>query len=125
MGTAVFSPCRTYRYRLQRPAPDAQGGPVLGFIMVNPSTADGWNDDQTIRMVRLFGSRHGYARILIGNIFAYRSKDIGGLKDVVDPIGPENDAHLERIMMDADQCYVAWGAENKLPESLRGGGARW
>ena len=46
-------------------------------------------------MVRLFGRRHGYGRILVGNIFAYRSKDIRKLKDVVDPVGPENDANLE------------------------------
>lgn len=123
LGAAVFSPCKTYRYRLERAAPsEAQGGPVLGFIMVSPATADEWNDDQTIRMVRLFGTRHDYVRILVGNIFAYRSKDIGKLKDVADPVGPENDAHLARIMREADQCYVAWGAENKLPETLRG---RW
>ena len=123
LGAAVFSQCQTYRYRLERPAPaQAPGGPVLGFIMVKPSTADEWSDDQTIRMVRLFGSRHGYGRILVGNISAYRSKDIDKLKDVTDPLGPENDAHLERIMREADQCYVAWGAEDKLPEPLRG---RW
>lgn len=100
----------------------APNGPVLAFILVNPSTADESTDDQTIRMVRLFGSRHGYGRILVGNIFAFRSKDIRILNDVLDPVGPENDDHLERIMREADRCYVAWGAEDKLPQSLRG---RW
>lgn len=123
LGAAVFSPCRTYRYRLERPAPPGDvDGPLLAFIMVNPSTADETTDDQTIRMVRLFGRRHGYGRIIIGNIFAYRSKDIRKLADVPDPVGPENDGHLERIMREADRCYAAWGAEDKLPQRLRG---RW
>jgi hypothetical protein len=122
LGTAVFSPCRTYRYRLERRAPEGQSGPTLAFIMMNPSTADERQDDQTIRMVRLFGRRHGYGRILIGNIFAFRSKDIGMLGQVPDPVGPDNDVHLERIMHEADRCYVAWGAETKLPEYLR---RRW
>lgn len=123
LGPTEFSACKTYRYRLERSAPpEAEDGPVLGFIMVNPSTADESTDDQTVRMVRLFGSRHGYGRILVGNIFAYRSKDIRILNDVLDPVGPENDDHLDRIMREADRCYAGWGAEDKLPQRLRG---RW
>ncbi|WP_408635252.1 DUF1643 domain-containing protein [Novosphingobium kunmingense] len=90
--------------------------------MVNPSTADEQNDDQTIRMVRRFGQRHGYGKILIGNIFAFRSRDIKALQTAIDPVGPDNDSHLERIMQEADRCYAAWGTENKLPMELRG---RW
>lgn len=102
IGPAVFSTCGSYRYRLERPAPNGKAAQVLGFIMVNPSTASEQQDDQTIRMVRLFGSRHGYGRIIIGNIFAYRSKDIGVLASVRDPKGPDNDAHLEKIMRESD-----------------------
>jgi hypothetical protein len=122
IGGAVFSPCRTYRYRLERPAPNEETAPVLGFIMVNPSTADEHQDDQTIKMVRVFGSRHGFGQIIVGNLFAYRSKDVGVLQSVPDPIGPDNDAHLEKIMREADRCCAAWGAETKLPLTLRG---RW
>ncbi|MEP6867151.1 MAG: DUF1643 domain-containing protein [Novosphingobium sp.] len=122
LGTAIFSPCGTYRYRLERPPPADRESPVLAFIMVNPSTADEHQDDQTIRMVRLFGRRHGYGRLLVGNIFAYRSQDIGQLELVEGPVGPENDHHLEAIMRESDRCYVAWGAEAKLPSRLRG---RW
>lgn len=122
IGRAIFSPCRTYRYRLERPAPEGREGPKLAFIMANPSTADEKNDDQTIRMVRLFGRRHGYGEILIGNIFAYRSRNITALGTASDPVGPDNDTHLKRIMQEADRCYAAWGAESKFPIELRG---RW
>ena len=56
------------------------------------------------------------------NIFAFRSKDINALQTARDPIGPDNDAHLRKIMIEVDRCYAAWGAENKLPPALRG---RW
>ena len=39
-----------------------------------------------------------------------------------DPVGTENDDHLERIMRDADIVVAAWGPLAKLPPHLR---SRW
>jgi len=47
---ATFDPSKVYRYHLWRdwtPPPDAPRR--LCWIMLNPSTADDWTDDPTIR----------------------------------------------------------------------------
>ena len=54
---ALFSPCRTFRYRLGRRWSD---GPVLAFIMLNPSRADEHIDDPSVRRCIGFAQRLGY-----------------------------------------------------------------
>lgn len=58
----------------------------------------------------------------VGNLFAFRASDVTRLKSVKDPVGPQNDRALDRILRDADIHIVAWGTASKLPASLRG---RW
>lgn len=117
-SSAILSPCGTYRYRLER----GTGDGTMAFIMVNPSTADATADDATIRKVVGFATRVGFGRVIVGNKFAFRATDIRALRTATDPIGPENDRHLEQIMRDADRHIVAWGPLSKLPPVLRG---RW
>ena len=114
--SAVISPCGKYRYRLDRPSPDHW---VTAIIMVNPSTADAQNDDATIRKLRGFGERNRWGRLIIGNLFAYRATDVRELGKVSDPIGPENDDHLRRILAEADQVICAWGPVSKQPKQWR------
>jgi hypothetical protein len=118
--SAIFSPCGRYRMRLER---DLGGkGPTAAIFGVNPSTADAVANDHTIRKDLGFAQLLGWGRIIKGNKFAYRSTDIKGLATVADPVGPDNDAHLEQIMRDADIHVVAWGSLGKLPPGLR---ERW
>ena len=105
---AVFSPCGLYRYLLTR----GQGSPCLGVVMCNPSTADAFKNDPTITRVCGFAQRWGYPRILIGNVFAFRSTDPKGLRAVDDPVGPLNQEYLELIVWTSDRVLVAWGAHN-------------
>lgn len=116
---AVISQCGQYRYRLERTI--GMFGPVAAVIMVNPSTADAVTDDATIRRVIGFGKRFGWSRVIVGNVFAYRSTDIRGLASVEDPLGPENSHHLRAIFNEADIAVVAWGPLSKLPRNLRDG----
>lgn len=118
--SAVISKCELYRYRLEREV--ETGGLVAAGIMVNPSKADGEIDDHTIRKWFGFSSRHGIGRFIIGNKFGYRATDVDQLRTATDPVGPDNDKHLEQIMRDADLHIVAWGPLSKLPPKLRG---RW
>jgi hypothetical protein len=113
--------CGPYRYRLERALLPA-GGQVAAVLMVNPSKADAEIDDQTIRKVCGFGLRLNFSKVIVGNEFAWRATDITELRAVTDPIGPDNDRHLEQIMRDADVHIVAWGALAKLPMTLR---KRW
>ena len=116
-SSAIISPCETYRYRLER------DGPGIGqttVIMVNPSTADAVENDATIRKLLGFGRHYDWGRIVVGNLFAYRSKDVKALATSADPVGPDNDGHLMDMMREADRLVVAWGPAAKLPQRLRG-----
>lgn len=113
---AIISDCGRYRYRLDRPGSSAGATAV---IMVNPSTADAAIDDATIRKLKGFGERNGWGRIIVGNLFAYRATDVRELGKVADPIGPENDDHLIRILAECDQVVCAWGPISKQPKYQR------
>lgn len=115
-GNAIISPCGTYRYRLER---DGPGSGATAIIMVNPSTADAEQDDATIRKLRGFGERYQWGQLIVGNLFAYRATDVRALGVASDPIGPENDAHLDRMLAEAERLIVAWGPMSKLPKRLR------
>jgi hypothetical protein len=114
--SAIISDCGAYRYRLERDGP-GEGSTVI--IMVNPSTADATADDATIRKLKGFGERHGWGRLIVGNLFAYRATDVRELAKAGDPIGPENDEHLEAMMEDASRIVAAWGPVAKVPRALR------
>lgn len=118
-GPAVISPCERYRYRLER---ILGTGPAMGIVMINPSAATADMDDPTIDRVQTVCTRFGFGRAIIGNLFAWRTGDVAELARVVDPVGPENDAHLARLAQEADVVVVAWGAPGKLPRSHAG---RW
>ncbi|MFM7350008.1 MAG: DUF1643 domain-containing protein [Erythrobacter sp.] len=118
-GPAVYSPCGSYRYRLERIiAP----GPVLGIVMTNPSRASAAMDDPTIAAVQRLCARFGFGRAIIGNLFAWATPDIAELARVADPVGPDDDRHLESLAREADMLVVAWGAAAKLPRTHPG---RW
>jgi len=116
VGRAVISDCGQYRYRLER---DGTADGATAVIMVNPSTADAEQDDATIRKLKGFGERNEWGRIIVGNLFAYRATDVRDLGKVSDPIGPENDEHLFRIISSVDRIVVAWGPIAKQPKYQR------
>ncbi len=115
--SAIISDCGLYRYRLER---DGPGEGSTAIIMVNPSTADAEQDDATIRKLRGFGARHGWGRIIVGNLFAYRATDVRELGKVADPVGPDNDNHLAAMLAEASRVILAWGPVTKQPRGLRG-----
>lgn len=117
---AIISDCGRYRYSLERDT--GQGGMVASFGGVNPSTADGDVDDQTIAKLYGFGRRLGVGKWLVWNPYAYRATDVRQLAIADDPIGSENDAHIEAILRASELHIVGWGTLGKLPPRLRG---RW
>ena len=103
-----FSPCRTYRYTLQI-IWDAQL-PLIMFIGLNPSTADETNDDPTVRRCIQFAKDFGGGRLVMTNIFAFRSTDPKAmLTHPGDVVGPENDAALVGSAHPAQLIICAWG----------------
>jgi hypothetical protein len=70
---ALLSACGYYRYWLSREWDDSL--PIVTFIMMNPSTADAFNDDATIRKCVGFAKAWGFGRIRVVNLFALRSRE--------------------------------------------------
>lgn len=109
--TGRVSACGLYRYRLTRQWAE---GDMLPFVMLNPSTADAYVDDPTIRRCMGFARREGYAGILVVNRFAFRSKDPDALKTVEDPFGPDNLAALSEVAhwsaQSGNPIVCGWGA---------------
>ena len=111
---AVISACGRYRYSLSRLWDHHR--PVATFIMLNPSTADAVGDDATIRKCMGFAHRWGMGGVLVGNLFAVRATDPRDLLKADDPVGPDNELHLERICREAGATgnggivVCAWGA---------------
>lgn len=109
--SATISACGQYRYSLSRIWGD---GPLLGFVMLNPSTADGEQDDPTIRRCKAFARDAGFAGIVVGNLFAWRATAARELRQVGDPIGPDNDLHLKELIARPNIVVCAWGAGGTL-----------
>src|SRR5947199_273854 len=85
---AVLSPCGEFRYLRKRqwgPLTVGKKPALLGFLMLNPSTADAAKDDPTIRRCIGFGKQLDYDGIIVANLFAYRSPHPEMLKTAEDP----------------------------------------
>lgn len=138
---ATISQCGRYRYRLWRewrlhPVPaqwdmwvDERGKPVVDgagaqlgepkacvFIMLNPSTADGAQDDPTIRRCVSFARSWGFDRLEVLNLFAHRAtnpRELLALSDEDDPVGPSNLEAFKDVLHyggPVGRLVCAWGA---------------
>jgi hypothetical protein len=110
-SSAALSACSRYRYGLTRQWDD---GPMMGFVMLNPSTADADCDDPTIRRCIGFARRDGCGGIVVVNLFPLRATDPAQLwaTRYPDRFGPESDSELQRhIRMVTGPLVAAWGAD--------------
>ena len=107
-STATISDCGTYRYTLGRVWDMAL--PQMGFVMLNPSTADADADDPTIRKCIGFAKRANCGGINVVNLFAFRATDPADLRKAGYPVGPDNDSHIEIAMRASHSAVCAWGA---------------
>lgn len=105
---ARISDCQRYRYLLRRTWNHAR--PRYLFVMLNPSTADGEQDDATIRSVVRITDSLGGGSFEVVNLFAWRATDPKDLLEVNDPIGPLNDKVIMAALRRCDIPIVAWGA---------------
>lgn len=107
---AVLSDCGLYRYLLRRVWDRTK--PIALVCMLNPSTADAYVDDATIRsLIRLFTAL-GYGGFEVVNLYAWRATDPKELAKAADPVGPRNDAILEAAIGRCDVIVCAWGAHS-------------
>ncbi len=110
---AWLSPCRKFRYRLNRIWDESL--PRVTFIMLNPSTADEWEDDPTIRRCIGFAKSWGYGGIQVCNLFPYRATNPKELLTAENPCHPtmefslRNDVFIEEAIQESDKVIYAWG----------------
>ncbi len=108
---AVISDCGKYRYALTRGASNAR---FMHWIMLNPSTADAFVDDHTIRKCIGFARRLNFTGITVHNLFAVRATKPADMMAAADPVGPDNHTYIERMLSRAafneELVVCAWGA---------------
>ena len=97
---AILSTDRKYRYVLTRIWDETK--PTVVFIGLNPSIADEEKDDQTIRKCIGYSKRWGNGKLIMVNLFAFRSTGPSLLKRVEDPVGPENDSYIQKYVSESD-----------------------
>ena len=112
---ASISSDERFRYSLGRTFKNQvnPSGAKLLFVMLNPSTADGQNDDPTIRRCLGFAWDWNFYQVTVGNVYAYRATDpkdlIAALARGEDCHGPSWEHTLGNLAFEADTCIVAWG----------------
>jgi hypothetical protein len=115
---ASLSECGRYRWSLTRSWHDDLLKPWVGWIMLNPSTADADIDDPTIRRCMGFAHDWGYFGIHVVNLFSFRAADPADLAAAADPIAPPpvHPRTLEKIILPVFEfcplVVAAWGSHD-------------
>jgi hypothetical protein len=104
---AVLSKCGHYRYSLSRIWDQTK--PLIGFIGLNPSTADHIKDDKTISRCISFSKAWGFGGFYMMNLFAYRATKPSVMMQSANPIGFENNNYLLELKSKVDKVAICWG----------------
>ncbi|MGN6609338.1 MAG: DUF1643 domain-containing protein [Jatrophihabitans sp.] len=120
----VLSDCERYEYAFRRVWDSTK--PLALWIMLNPSNitpVSGWTDisadGPTVARCVAFSKGWGCGGMMTGNIFAYRATKPDDLKQCEEPIGPDNDATLQRLLDEASVVIAGWGASFPRVHSAR------
>lgn len=119
VASAVISDCGRYRYSLYRKWAKSERMPVM-WVMLNPSTADGTEDDPTIRRCVEFSRRWGFGSMFVGNLYALRATNPADVPfGTSEAIGPENERHLYNMGSQSAKVICAWGANEQSFPHIR------
>ncbi len=116
LASATFSSSdkrRIYRYRLTRQWAE---GALTAFVLLNPSTADAFTLDPTLRRCQDFAKNWGSGGLVVLNAFGLRSTDPKMLRSSIEPIGPDNDLVIVDTLrrLDIERVIVGWGADPSM-----------
>lgn len=84
-------------------------GPLVHWLMLNPSTANASVDDPTIRRCIAFSRSWGAAGLVVTNLFALRATQPTALLEHPDPVGRLNGTEILAAARRADYTVCAWG----------------
>jgi len=114
--SAELSECGRYRWWLRRSwqlwkdGMHVQGKGVCCFVMLNPSIADGAQDDPTIRRCIGFARSWGYDTLSVRNLFPWRATDPKELFHAETVTGGSRGDTELLSACTADLLVAAWGA---------------
>ncbi|MBO9533052.1 MAG: DUF1643 domain-containing protein [Solirubrobacteraceae bacterium] len=113
--SARFSRCSRHRLLLERHWDE---GPLVGFVMLNPSTADHARDDATIGRCTTFARDWGFGGLLVANLFTLRSTDprILTLTTATSRNADGADEALDELAERCDLIVEAWGAHRTVDD---------
>lgn len=107
---AEVSPCGRYRWRLgRRWGP----GPLVLFVLLNPSTADAFEPDPTSTRCEGYARRWGFDGFEIVNLFSWRAtepKDLNAVHGSSNLYGLRHTAGHRAALRECDLVVVGWGS---------------
>lgn len=108
---AHFSECERYRYALSWRWDYEK--PLMTVAMLNPSTADHEKLDPTVTRCKKRAERMKLGGVRVINLFALRATNPKDMLADADPVGPDNDRVLVRVLEEArgegQAIYAGWG----------------
>lgn len=116
-SSETFSPCRQWRYSVFRSWDHTL--PVLSVVGLSPGSIGKEQNEQSMRRCINFAKSWGFGTCWMLNLFALTG-DWKALRSVFDPVGPDNDSHIESAFRRSDKILVAWGTGNHplIPERV-------
>jgi hypothetical protein len=114
---AFFSEDRIHRYVLWRRWSDV--GPMHLFIGLNPSTADEFSDDPTVRRCVNFAKRFNAGGLMVANLFSFRATKPADLFKTEVPIDSHSDHWLLAAADLAGKTIACWGSMGGFRERSR------
>lgn len=113
VGQARISPCERYRHFLSRDwTPEGQSPRAILWIGMNPSTADAFVSDPTVRREETYSREWGYSLYYKGNILDWRATKPSDLP--VDPAVARSSDNLPSILEMAASAEVVIAAFGRL-----------
>ena len=107
-SSARWSRCRRYRTALVREWD--RSGARVAFVGLNPSTADGSDDDPTSRRCIAFARREGAGSLVLLNLYGFRATRPAELWSASSPVGPGTDRVMARELRCCTRIIACWGA---------------
>ena len=114
---ALLSKDKKYRYSLKRIWDNDK--PKVLFIMLNPSLADNYQDDPTIRRLIKFAKLYGYGGFYIGNLFSYITPYPSELLDKDLMFSKKNIHEIKKMTGLIKDVVYGWGNSFEEPEWLK------
>lgn len=105
----VFSPCRRYRYLLRRVISESAPHGVCLWLLANPSKADEYELDPTLRRCADYTARWGYREMRVVNVRAWVETESSKVPEDWTAIGPDNVQHVLEQAAQAELVVCGWG----------------